>query len=699
MLHHPATVLRYAYTIYISAFLLFQVQPLIARYILPWFGGSPAVWTTSMLFFQAALLGGYAYAHGLSERLAPRKQAVVHGALIALSLLLLPIITSDTWRPQGDELPTWRILALLTVSIGGPYLLLSTTGPLLQRWFSRTEPGTSPYRLYALSNIGSLLALLTYPVVFEPNWDVETQATVWMFGYGLFAAGACWCAYQLYRRDPPEDEAVAADGADGDRPPSVADRLMWIGLAAAPSVLLLAVTNQISQEVAVVPFLWVLPLSLYLLSFILCFDSDRWYRRVPWAIFGFLAIVAAIVVLFLGVDASIVWSLVAYVCVLFGCCMCCHGELAASKPSPRYLTGFFLYVSVGGALGGLLTVLLAPRVFTGFWELHVGLWAAVALVLLAWRRSRGPDLWLAPSRRMASAVLALTALGVLATALGWHVSNKRDKAVATARNFYGILTVTRRNDPEVKSEYYSLRHGAIQHGFQYLDADKAMWATSYYGKGSGVELAINSHPKRVAGQSMRVGVVGLGTGTMAVHGRRNDIYRFYEINPDVIDFARSWFTHLSKTPATVEMVLGDARVKMEQELEAGQPQSLDVLAVDAFSSDSIPMHLMTQECFEVYLKHLAPQGVLAIHVTNRYLDLRPVVRGIAAKLGVEVVWVRFSNRKKDPTLSSSDWLLLTRSTEWLASPAVAPSIAAWPETIGPNLVWTDRYGSLLQVLH
>ena len=362
-------MLRFGVTIVLSAFLLFQVQPLIGKYILPWFGGGPAVWTTCLLFFQLVLLVGYAYAHWSSSRLSPRAQSSVHLVLLAGSLLVLPIAPSPLWKPLPEDPPTAQILLLLTATVGLPYLLLSSTAPLVQKWFSESLPGRSPYRLYSLSNAGSLLALLTYPFLFEPWLALRNQVLSWSIAYGVFVVLSGWSAFRAgFVDSAPKsvpDSPKDGDSKNAGRPPSAVTIALWVAFSAVGATLLLATTNQMCQEIAVVPFLWVVPLAIYLLTFIISFDSERWYDR---RVFGFLvgaSAAASLSALSAGLHIQLSVHIIAYSIALFACCMCCHGELAKMKPDPSHLTLFYLMMSAGGALGGIFTALIAPRIFYG----------------------------------------------------------------------------------------------------------------------------------------------------------------------------------------------------------------------------------------------------------------------------------------------------------------------------------------------
>ncbi len=707
---------RYAITIFLSAFLLFQVQPLIGKFILPWFGGSPAVWSACMLFFQAVLLAGYSYAHLVTSRLAGRSQMMLHLLLLVGSLWFLPIAPDPAvWKQSAEDAPTWHILALLGATIGLPYFLLSSTGPLLQEDFRRAT-GRTPYRLYALSNVGSLLALLTYPFVFEPRLLLHTQIAGWSWAYGAFALCCGWCALGFARTVDPlavfeEPAAEQVDAQSGGKP-TWRDVLLWLSLAACGSVMLLATTNQLCQEVSAVPFLWVLPLALYLTTFIICFDHERWYHRNTFLVLLGGAMLLACYAIIEGNGLSAWKQLAIYSTTLWVCCMVCHGELVRAKPAAHHATLFYLMVSAGGALGGVMVALVAPLVLNDFWEYEIGLVATVVLAFVAtFRQTSG-----SPNRPRSVWVAGGGLSLAVGLAVGWFITVEQSSAdiesrnLETTRNFYGVLRVNQeesiRDDNGAKRE---LIHGRIEHGLQYLDEDKRRWPTTYYGHTSGVGLAINHHPRRAADSSpgggageagagtLRIGVIGLGCGTLAAYGKPGDTIRFYEINPEVIRISEEYFTYRADSQAKVDVVLGDARVKMEQQLAAGDPQRFDVLAVDAFSSDSIPMHLLTRECAELFARHLKPDGLLCMHVSNRFLDLTGVVRGMAETLGLDCVRID-SSSDHSVGLDHSTWIIVTRNKKFLATSEVRDAIRPWKKKDRPPLVWTDDYGSLWQAL-
>ncbi len=700
-------MLLYGATMFLSAFLLFLVQPLIGKYILPWFGGTPSVWTTCMLFFQALLLGGYGYAHALASRWSPRRQALFHIGLLSASILVvlwLSILPSQAWKPVGGQFPVLRILGLLSASIGAPYLLLASTSPLLQSWFSRARPGTSPYRLYALSNLGSLLAILGYPFLIEPALSLSRQAAIWSGTYIAFAVVCVLLSLKMMKADIPAAAADTAAGPEvepGAERPGPGRHILWLSLTACSSIMLLATTSTMCQDLAVVPLLWILPLALYLLSFVLCFQHERLYRR-PLFLGGLAAsIVWTCFVLFGGVTVALRWQILSYSLTLFMCCMVCHGELVRLKPGASYLTSFYMMVAAGGSLGGLLVTVVAPFLLKGFWEYHLGLLVTVLLTLIVLCRDRmGPGF---PRHRL----VVWTTWGALCIAwaglvyvLVTHIRQSLDYSIETRRNFFGVLRVleTYKDDPAEHS--LALMHGRIEHGFQFQDAEKRYWPVSYYGPDSGIGQAMMHHPSRRE-RALRIGVIGLGTGTMAIYGRQGDYIRFYEINPLVLELSDKYFTYRKDNPAKIEVVLGDARVLMEIEHQRGESQKFDVLVVDAFSSDAIPVHLLTRECFQTYRYHLKEDGILAVHITNRYFDLSPIVRNLIVpgpKQDLQALWFHDLGNGSLRT-DRTDWVLLTANRQFLSNPDVERHVTPWNDPVPPPMFWTDDYSNLFSLLH
>lgn len=687
--------------IFVSAFLIFQIQPMIARYILPWFGGTPAVWSTVMLFFQVLLTGGYAYANWLAG--GPRRREMVHLVLLGFSLALMlflgftwksPITPDAAWKPAGMAVPIWEIFKLLTISVGLPYFLLSSNSPLMQVWFNRAHPGQMAYRLYALSNVGSLLGLVTYPILVEPTLTLAWQGRVWSLGYLAYAGLAAYGAVRSRRVSPapgPDPEPGSAQAAPR---PGTRDVVLWIALAATASVLLLATTSHITQEVAVIPFLWVLPLTVYLLTFILAFSGERWYaRRVYMPVF-FVATLLAAWALGRSEELGILAQVGVYSLALFAACMVCHGELYRLRPHPAHLTLFYLMVSVGGALGGLFINFVAPNVFKGFWELPLGLALCWLLYLaVAFLPKRADGRW----SFVAGSVLLLSALAISGARAGQQIHADLTNELFIQRNFYGVVRVRAMGLDDPSTARFALVHGITVHGLQFLDDSLRNSPTSYFGPTGGGGLAILNHPARSGG--MRVGVLGLGAGTLAAYARPGDVYRFYEINPLVVGLAEGqggYFSFLADSPAQVEIVLGDARLSLEAELAAGQPQRYDVLVLDVFSGDSVPVHLLDAESFEIYLGHLQEDGILAAHISNRHLDLVPVVWTLADHFGLSRVLI------DDPgdafTTNRSLWMLLGRDATLLAVPAIADRAEPMDGYESRIRLWTDDYSNLFQIL-
>ena len=665
----------HAAVIALSAFLLFLVQPLIARLILPWFGGGAAVWTTCMLFFQSLLLAGYAYAHASSAKLPPRPQAILHIALLAAAAATLPIAPSERWQPEGYEEPVTSILLLLGAAVGLPYLLLSATSPLVQAWFARARPGANPYRLFALSNVASLVALVGYPLAVEPLLSNSEQVAGWSW---LFALFALLCAALAWRSAAP---AAAGAAAMPEAPaPGRRDLLHWLALSATGSVVLLAVTNHVTQNVAAIPLLWLAPLTLYLLSFILAFEGRLYRSELFWA----PCLAALLGMAWLLVDADFQFDLPVQLGVflagLFVTCLFCHGELYRLRPAPRHLTAFYLTVSAGGALGGLLVAVVAPLAFNGYYELGLGM---IAVAFLAALRC-------ASLHRVARYASLAVLMAVSGAAIYDGMRFAQDVRLAS-RNFYGVLRVKEYGAPGEAGHLRRLMHGVIMHGEQYLEADRSRLATSYYQHTSGIGAALLARQARPG--AMRVGVIGLGTGTLAAYGRQGDTYRFYEINPRVMEVAVGAFSYLKDSAARIEMKLGDARLSLGRE----PPQAFDVLAVDAFSSDAIPVHLITREALALYLRHVKAGGIVAFHVSNRFLDLVPVVARLAAENGVHAA-VLYEQGEENEARTLSDWVLVSRDPAALKGEELELAGVVPAEDRAALRTWTDDYSNLVQLL-
>ncbi len=688
----------YGLVIFSSAFLLFEVQPLIAKLILPWFGGVAAVWAVCLVFFQTVLLLGYLYAHLLTRKFPRRVQGRIHATMLAASLLVLPILPRSSWQPTGHEDPALYILWLLTLTIGLPFFLLSSTSPLLQAWYEQWRPGVSPYRFYALSNVASLLALLVYPVLVEPKISSSHQAIGWSAAY--VAIAALYGILALRRPPQSAGEAPAAAALPATPRPAWKLQALWVALAACGSALLLAITNHITQNVASVPFLWVLPLSLYLLSFILCFEGRIWYQR---SLYLRLLVVAlggmayAYSPAYSGLPLIVLLPLFCF--GLFVCCMFCHGELARLKPDPTHLTLFYVMLAFGGALGAAFVALVAPRIFSGDYELAVALGGCMVLVhVVYYSHPTGPP----PRARSPVVRFAFAAIvAAFLVALVIVVREQEEQTLVSVRNFYGVLRVKDQGPDVVVAQgdsapvtgedgrYRVLVNGTIDHGLQFLAADRRDLPTSYYGPDSGIGVTLRA----IEGtRPLRVGIIGLGAGTIATYGRSGDHYTFYEINPLDVLVAKSEFTFLRDSRAQINIVPGDARLSLEHE----PPQQYDVLAVDAFTGDSIPVHLLTIEAFRLYFRNLVPQGVLAVHISNRYLNLAPVVAAAAVTLGKEAIEISNPDDHANGIFDSS-WVLVGAPHSFKAE----KQIEAAGHTIRRprrSQLWTDDYSSLFRVL-
>jgi len=686
--------------IFASAFLLFQIEPLIAKILLPHFGGAAEVWIVCLLFFQVTLLLGYRYADFLARRISARMQGRVHAALLIASILSLPIIWRSAWRaPNGGD-PVVQILILLTVSVGLPYFLLSSTSPLLQAWYTRAHAGAIPYRFYALSNLGSMLALLSYPAVIEPSFATRRQAIGWSVAYG---AVAILCAAVALRRGRDSAALVQSPARETEmsRQPGWKMRTLWVALAAGGSALLLAITNHITQNIAAVPLLWVIPLSLYLLSYILCFDRAAWYPRGLFLRLLGVALGSMTYALSPSFATLPIKVLLPLFCIgLFTCCMFCHGELARLKPdsvqNPSHVTSFYLMCALGGAIGAVFVALVAPHIFRGYYELQVSLAACVVLVVIVNYRDPAGQSYKA---KWQPAWIVLTAVAVaIVASLGVTIQEQGKDVLLTLRNFYGVLRVIDTSDSNAPANnetsggtprYRVLMNGTIKHGMQFLAPELRRRPTSYYAPNSGIGVALQSAERR---GPLHVGVIGLGAGTIAVYGRAGDRYTFYEINPLAVRVANQEFTFLRDSPAQTEIVMGDARLSLDRQ----PPQRFDVLAIDAFSGDSIPVHLLTRQAFELYFRHMKSDGVIAVHVSNQFLDLEPVVAAAASALRKEALSI--SNGDDHPDgIFAANWILVGSADAFAEQPEMEDAGAQLAPS-QRDVLWTDDYSSLFKIL-
>lgn len=715
-------------TAFSSAFLIFFVQPLVGKSILPWFGGAPAVWILCLAFYQFTLFAGYAYAHWLAGWGRSNRVLAIHFALFAAALFVLPVLPDPSWKPVGGAPPSLHIMSMLAANVGLPFLLLAATAPLLQVWFARVLPGRSPYGLYAVSNLGSLLALASYPFVVEPLLPLSAQSRVWS---GLFAAcgvAVLACFWLAGRSEPAPSENGMRRGAAppmsfGIDRPRVA---LWILLPACAVVLLMGITNELCLDVASVPFLWIGPLATYLVTFIVCFGFERLYRRGLFAVLTLVsagtlvwARLGALESLKLGAGASPVAVIaVLYLAALFFSCMILHGELYRLRPSVDRLTAYYLCVSGGGALGGGLVAIAAPRVFPDYYELPLGWAAALILFTLACLQTPG-KLFAARAVRRVVAVGVLPCLAILGFSGARAMDHFNDvgrgpdqepKLLYQKRTFFGILRVMDILPGELARRHRLLKHGTTQHGYQLRRPDYIRAPVGYYGIYTGIGMVMTQR----SAAPLHVGVVGLGAGVLAAYGIEGDRFHFYEIDPDVIQLARDsgYFSYLSDSRASVEITPGDARLSLETQLREGGSRDFDLLILDAFSSDSIPIHLLTQEALELYLQHLKPGGVLAIHVSNVNLELAPLVFRLAAQLELHAIQIEnraFPRRFQD----GADWMVLSRDADYLdAFPPLAEQLRGMlrvkpnglavhfpdAESVRDAPHWTDDYSDLYSVI-
>ena len=674
----------YAVTVVVGACLLFLVQPLTAKIILPWFGGASAVWSAALMFFQVCVLGGYSYAHWLTTHFQPRLQSAIHGLLLIGACALMPIMPAESWRPTTTSDPTVQILLLLAATVGLPSLLLSATSPLLQVWYMRRTGSDVPYWLFALSNFGSMLALLSFPFLLEPAFDVRTLATGWSALFVVFALVCIAAAWMSREAAAPRERSVAPAAAQA---PSVTQMGLWVLLAACACAMLVTVSAHLSTNVAPIPLLWVVPLALYLLTFILAFGSTRFYSRT--AIFPWLAAaLGSMAYLYVHGDSNlhVKYVIPIYLTGLFVCCLACHGELVYRRPAVRFLTRFYLLIALGGVLGGVFVALIAPALFDTYLELPLLLIViAVLNVVLQWRR-RGSrrTLWLVRLTMVAG-------VGALALYLTRAEMATRSEHLLVSRNFYGVLRV-RDELLGLELANRNLIHGTISHGSQFLSERYRNVPGSYFSMRSGVGRALQALQ---AEGPVRYGVIGLGAGVLSSYARKGDYVRIYEINPDVVSIAREYFTFLARAEeagADLEVLLGDGRLLLEREAR----QSFDLLVVDAFSSDAIPTHLLTNEAIELYFEHLQPDGVLAIQISNRYLDLTPVVARAAQHVNRKARVLRTAS---DGASSASVWVLITSNDELLRHPPFAGARLQAAQADADFAGWSDEYSSLWGVLN
>lgn len=665
-----------------GAFLLFQIQPVIAKYILSWFGGIPSVWTVCMLFFQIVLLFGYGYAYLLSKFLRPDSQAMIHILVLGIAWFCLPVSPEAYRHWATSDTPTLSILLFLSFSIGFPYFILSSTSPLIQSWFALTNPGPSPYRLYAFSNVGSLLALITYPFLFEPLLFLTTQTTLWSWGMRIFILFYIFLSLPLMKKGKAIPIVLDCKSSGSG------NFFLWLGFPCLSVILLLSFTNKICEEIAVIPFLWILPLSLYLLSFILCFDKPKWYSRRIYGIAFITMSLGICLIHFLFSYISLFFQVVVYSCALFSGCMACHGELVRLKPSPKHLTLFYLTISLGGSMGGILVAIIAPLFFMDYWEFPLGILATLLLLFVVFFQDRNSPLSKGKNRR--AWAFLITAFGIIFMAFYFYHARFLPNTLQKIRNFYGIVSVY-----EFSTEtepYHVMQHGIVTHGIQAKNLPYRLQPASYFSEKSGIGKAFHFLETK---NNRHIGILGLGIGSLAGYAKKGDRFRFYEINPVVRDIACGpHFTYLAETKAQVEIVLGDGRISLEKE----KNQQFDLLVMDAFSGGTIPVHLLTKEAFEIYFQHLQEDGIIAINISNRHFDFMPVVYSIAIHFKKECIFIEDipSTYSQNTLLKHSLWCLIHKNRHFSEKLSAQKIKKNFLERSFP--IWTDNYVSLLKIL-
>jgi hypothetical protein len=672
--------LLYGAIVFLAAFLLFAIEPMAAKRLLPAFGGSSAVWITCLVFFQTVLLLGYLYAHLYAHGRRPVNAASLHSVLVGASGVLLAFLPQPSLTGAAAH-PLIVIFFVLSRTIGLPFMLLAATSPLLQVWYARQQGSPVPWRFFALSNAGSLLALLAYPALIEPYFSLPMQRGLWICGFALYSILWACLAWSLRGAAP-------ANRTRNPAPPAPSATLhvclLWFLLPAAGAVQLCAVTQHISQNIAAVPLLWVLPLGVYLITFILAFDTPGLYHRS--IVIRLLIVFLAALAWFLtqtGVSLPIVLNLGFFLMEMFLACWFCHAEAYALRPAdPAQSTLFYLFIAAGGAAGSIFIGIVCPLLFDANYDIALAFLITAAVALAAnWSGGWQPRL-----------LWAAGTVGLFVLVVMLHLADAR--CLLEERNFYGALRVTESHTPPQALTARTLTHGTITHGMQWFAPEFHTTPTTYYADDSGIGLALRFCCQNPHGllRPRKIGVVGLGAGTLAAYGLPGDTIRFYEINPAVPPIAQNLFTYLRDSGAQISIVSGDARLSLASET----PQFFDVLAIDAFSGDAIPMHLLTTQAMRIYKRQLAPGGILAFHVSNQYLDLAPEVALLAASAGMTARLVDTPARDEVGEYRAQ-WVLVTNNADFLALPAIAAMADPVPPHAGLR-AWTDDNSSLLRIL-
>ena len=661
---------------------------MMAKVILPWFGGSPSVWTTSILFFQFFLLFGYLYSHLLCRFLTIKKGIVLHLLFLGFSLLMLPVYPSSTWKLTDKFTPEIKVLLTLFSTISIPYLLLSTSGPLIQFWFSKYFENKSPYYLFSISNFGSLLGLVSYPFFFEPFFGLKLQTHIWSITNILYILMCSIIGIFVFKGNFANNEI--SKKSVGHRY-SFSRKASWIFLAFLGVVIMLGATNEMTQDLPPIPFLWVLSLGIFLISFIIPFAKERREGPNIWKKTFNISLLLLILLKVTGHGMPIVFQVITYAFILYSACMVCHIELAATKPKEEYLTEFYLYISLGGGLGSLFVTFLGPVLFNQYFEMYLALLSIYGFIGIQKYELFSKTSKAFEKGMKVNFILWLSS-GLICFSLLYFKDNMMIKnLILKDRNFYGVLKIldTKFQGDEIKRALFD---GKTIHGLQFLNSKNTLSPSLYYTEESGVGLAFNTLKNK---SNSKVGIIGLGAGTLASYAKENDIFDFYEINPQVIDIANNQFTYLKNSKAKIKTYLGDARITLEEIYRNKGTKSYDLIVLDAFSSDAIPTHLLTREAFLLYTQHLSEEGTLAIHISNRHIDLFPVVASLAKEKGY--LSVEFNDHTTDEKKVYSIWALVSKNKEFISSIKSGPFKEKTKRENVTEVIWTDDYTNLLRL--
>lgn len=696
--------LLFAVCVFLGSFLLFAVEPIIGKFILPWFGGSSAVWITAVLFFQTVLFIGNSYCYAVSL-LNVKRQGIVHIGVVVATMFVFaatalcwktPIMPTLIFDESFIHFPTLRVLKILCISIGLPFFVLSTTSSLLQYWYGRMYSEKSPYSFFGLSNAAALLALMLYPFIIEPALTLYRQGWVWSYAYFVYGIGIVFVSFVYFKHTRSNSVRLHERlREEGEKLP-VKRYVEWIALATCASIMMLATTNQLTQSIASIPLLWLLPLSLYLISFVVCFTNWQLYNRRIFSLTTLIMVIPLIMVIMMKERIPLIIQIIIYSCFLFSGCIVCHGELYQRRPQSARLPIFYLCVTLGGMVGGIFVSLIAPVIFTAYYEFHIGSIACIAITLLVLFKEKTAGTFFRGARTKSTVRFEKVALCFISVIFIVVLSRKLPtRPVFVQRDFYGLLSIREAVSPDY-GPYKVLFNGNIMHGLQFSrNQYQLMLPTTYFSPDSGIGLSLQYHPKRFVNAPMRIGCIGLGIGTLAAYGKEGDYMRFYELNPHVVDIAHKHFTYLKNCRAQIDIVVGDGRLRLQQELMNKQNQNFDILIVDVFNGGTIPMHLLTKESFELYLQHTNREnGIIAINISNKYLNLIPVIKALSRHFDLTAAIVDTGEESEYLGNIPSRWALLTKKRAVFDKYLFYNNL----DQVEDIPLWSDSFSNLFDVL-